>query len=130
MESVFLVVLLCNVFAVALSNNCEFVGYDSDAKISPYVTLKNCTDRVNDIQGIPVGIDEDTKIPEKVTVYTNLRMNSMVELDAIKSRVSLDFYLYLHWTDTRLAMPNFWYVRFSENIYSIHTIHTTHTIQG
>lgn len=44
-----------------------------------------------------------------MTVYSQIALNNLIQIDEIQSTATLDFFFRLYWNDTRLRMPALWY---------------------
>ena len=86
-------------------NSESDLGY-INGQLSFDETFKNCLRNVADAKYLPTFINGT--IAGTMNVGTNIVLNNLHEVDALVSKVSIDFYLRLYWRDNRFNMPLYW----------------------
>eukprot|EP01038_Epipyxis_sp_PR26KG_P010978 gene10978-14746_t len=89
----------------ACLNSIEELGWYgvNNSLLSAVQTIYNCIKNTPDSLLPPPATNN---IP--IMVNSSIQINNLHSIDAIAGTVTLDFYLRLFWTDSRLDMPLFW----------------------
>lgn len=91
-------------YPLCIRNESDLV-YVNDA-ISASQIMTNCITNIPDPYNIPTFYNGS--FIEGMTIFSNIQINNLHEVDAVSGTVTIDFYLRLYWRDNRFNMPLFW----------------------
>lgn len=83
--------------------NSSQLVYNSFGQYSITGSFTACLDNVQDVLLYP-GYNTNTP----VTIYTQLGINNLINIDEVNNLVTFDAFIRLYWQDPRLLMPDFW----------------------